>query len=320
MKNIKPEPRYFDRELSWLAFNERVLAQTYNDSIPLLERLNFIAISAKNLDEFYMVRVAGLKNQQDAGIDIVSNNGKYLGELLQFIHTRSLNLIKNQHSQLKKLIKELRCHNFSIINTNELLPSDKKWLKGYFTTHLLPVLTPLALDPAHPFPFIPNMGLAIALELVGKNNKELKALIPIPNQISRFIQLPDKAQRFILAEDVIISHINDLFPGFRVHSHGCFRVLRDSEIEFHEESEDFVRYFEVALKKRKRGAVIRLTIDEKMPQQLRKFVEENLHIDIADVMTVEGILGLDALEQLITSQRPDLRYPSYHERYPERIP
>lgn len=319
MKNNKPEPRYFDRELSWLAFNERVLAQAYNESIPLLERLNFIAISAKNLDEFYMVRVAGLKNQQDAGIDIANNDGKYLGELLNSIKIRSLNLIKNQHLQLKKLIEDLRKHNFSIINTKELLSSDKKWLKEYFTTHLLPVLTPLALDPAHPFPFIPNMGLAIALELVSKNNKELKALIPIPNQIARFIQLPDNPQRFILAEDVIIDHIQDLFPGFSTHSHGCFHVLRDSEIEFHEESEDFVRYFEAALKKRKRGAVIRLTIDEVMPPDLRKFVEENLHLEIGDVMKVEGILGLEALDQLTMSHRPDLRYPSYNERYPDRI-
>lgn len=319
MQNNKSESPYFDRELSWLAFNERVLAQAYNESIPLLERLNFIAISAKNLDEFYMVRVAGLKNQQDAGIDIVNNNGKYLGELLNAIKVRSLNLIKNQHLQLKKLIRELRKNNFSIINRTELLPSDKKWLKEYFTSHLLPVLTPLALDPAHPFPFIPNMGLAIALELVNKNNKELKALIPIPNQIARFIPLPDNPQRFILAEDVIIAHIKDLFPGFSTHSHGCFHVLRDSEIEFHEESEDFVRYFEAALKKRKRGAVIRLTIDEVMPPHLQKFVEENLNLDIGDVMKVEGILGLEALDQLITSQRPDLRYPSYNERYPDRI-
>lgn len=319
MKSDISEHRYFDRELSWLAFNERVLAQAYNESIPLLERLNFIAISAKNLDEFYMVRVAGLKNQQDAGIDIANYDGKYLGELLNAIKIRSLNLIKNQHLQLKKLMEDLRKHDFSIVNTKELMASDKKWLKDYFTTHLLPILTPLALDPAHPFPFIPNMGLAIALELVSKNKKELKALIPIPNQIARFIQLPDKAQRFILAEDVIISHINDLFPGFSTRSHGCFHVLRDSEIEFHEESEDFVRYFEVALKKRKRGAVIRLTIDEVMPLHLRKFVEENLHLDIGDVMTVEGILGLEALDQLITSQRPDLRFPSYNERYPDRI-
>jgi polyphosphate kinase len=319
MKPEKPESRYFDRELSWLAFNERVLAQAYNESIPLLERLNFIVISAKNLDEFYMVRVAGLKNQLDAGIDLPNNNGKYLGELLKSIHERTLNLILRQHSQLNHLMKELQQNNFSIIKTKELLPSDKKWLKDYFRTHLFPVLTPLALDPAHPFPFIPNMGLAIALELFDKNNKVLKALIPIPSQISRFIQLPDKAQRFILAEEVIIAHIHDLFPGFNIHSYGCFRILRDSEIELHEEAEDFVRYFESALKKRKRGAVIRLTIDEHMPQELRKFVEENLRIDIGDVMSIEGILGLGALEELITSQRPDLRYPSYNERYPERI-
>jgi polyphosphate kinase len=163
------------------------------------------------------------------------------------------------------------------------------------------------------------MGLAIALDLLSKHNKEMKALIPIPQQIPRFIQLPGKTHRFILAEEVIIAHIHDLFPGFHIHSHGYFRVLRDSEIEFHEESDDFVRYFEVALKKRKRGTVIRLALNKDMPQKLRHFVEESLSLDIGDVMIVDGILGLDALEQLLTSQRPDLRYPPYNERYPERI-
>lgn len=319
VKQKKDEPRYFDRELSWLAFNERVLAQAYDSSIPLLERLNFIAISAKNLDEFYMVRVAGLKNQQDAGIDILKNTGNSLTDLLDVIKSRSLDLIKSQQVQLKKIIKELRSQDFSIVHSKDLSPSDKKWLEDYFAIHLLPVLTPLALDPAHPFPFIPNMGLAIALELEGKKGVELKALIPVPYQIARFIQLPGPSQRFILVEDVIIAHIHDLFPGFHVHASGYFRVLRDSEIEMHEESEDFVRYFEAALKKRKRGAVILLTLDENMPPRLRKFVEENLSMDIGDVMTVEGILGLDDLEELMTPQRPDLRYPVYSERYPERI-
>ncbi len=319
MEQVESEPRYFNRELSWLAFNERVLALARNESIPLLERLNFIAISAKNLDEFYMVRVAGLKNQEDAGINIVDTNGQNLNELLDAIHTRSLKLIQAQQALLKKLRAELNHHHFSIVVSQDLSKSDEKWLKNYFIHTLLPVLTPLALDPAHPFPFIPNMGLAIALELFGKLDKEMKALIPIPTQIARFIQLPGETQRFILAEDVILSYIRDLFPGFQVHSYGCFRVLRDSEIEFHEESEDFVRYFEVALKKRKRGAVIHLEIDENMPPKLRKFVEENLNLEIGNVMTISGILGLDALEHLVTAHRPDLRYPLYNERYPERI-
>jgi len=316
---MKKKPLYFDRELSWLAFNERVLAQAYNEEIPLLERLNFIAISAKNLDEFYMVRVAGLKNQLDAGMEALDHDEQRLDELLEAIYERSFKLIQKQQLQLKKLIKELKKEKFSIIKPQELSKSDEKWLKTYFDHNLLPVLTPLALDPAHPFPFIPNMGLAIALELMGKHDKEMKALIPIPTQIPRFVQVPSKEQRYILAEDVIIFYINDLFPGFRIQSSGCFRVLRDSEIEFHEESEDFVRYFEVALKKRKRGAVILLTIDNAMPHPLRTFVEENLRLEIGDVMSVEGILGLDSLEQLMSSNRPDLRYPPYNERYPERI-
>jgi len=317
---LKTEPIYFDRELSWLAFNERVLAQTYNEACPLLERLNFISISAKNLDEFYMVRVAGLKNQLDAGIEVVLNrDGQNLKELLTNIHARTLLLIQNQQTQLKALRKELRAHNLSIVEPSELSRKDIKWLKDYFEHNLLPILTPLAVDPAHPFPFIPNMGLSIALELVDNQGKEMKALIPIPNQIQRFIALPGKNSRYILAENVIMTHIQDLFPRFHMKAYGCFRVLRDSEIEINEESEDFVRLFEVALKKRKRGAVILLTIDQNMPTELRQFVENNLNLDIGDVMTVEGILGLDALQQLLTSQRPDLRYASYNERFPERI-
>ena len=319
MKQVEPEFLYFDRELSWLAFNERVLAQSYIESVPFLERLNFVAISAKNLDEFYMVRVAGLKNQLVAGIDVVGNNELPLQDLLASIRDRSLKLMQNQQVQLKKLTKELKGHNFLIVNSKDISKSDEKWLKSYFIRNLLPVLTPLSVDPAHPFPFIPNMGLAIALELLSKHDKEMKALIPIPSQIPRFIQLPGKTQRFILAEDVIISHINSLFPSFRVHSHGCFRVLRDSEIEFHDESEDFVQYFEVALKQRKRGAVIRLEIDGNMPLKLRKFVEDNLNLELGDVMIVDGILGLHDLEEVVGSPCPELRFTPYNERYPERI-
>lgn len=319
MKNKCLKPQYFNREISWLSFNERVLAQAYNKSTPLLERLNFISISAKNLDEFYMVRVAGLKNQQDAGMEFTQTNGHDLTELLNAIYIQASKLIQNQQLLLKKLKKELREKNFSLIDSTELTKNDEKWLKDYFIHNLLPVLTPLAIDPAHPFPFIPNLSLAIALDLIGKHGKELKALIPIPSQISRFIQLPGKGQRFILAEDVILSHIHELFHGFQIQSHGCFRVLRDSEIEIHEESDDFVHYFEVALKKRKRGAVILLEIDQNMPSKLRKFVEDQLNLEIGNVMVVDGILGLGALEQLVATHRADLRFSPYNERYPERI-
>lgn len=319
MKHKDFQPLYFDRELSWLSFNERVLAQAQNSETPLLERLNFIAISAKNLDEFYMVRVAGLKNQQSAGINVVEGDGGTLNDLLQSIGDLSYKLIQRQHALLAAITKELWEKDFFIIGTDQLSKADKKWLREYFAHMLLPVLTPLALDPAHPFPFIPNMGFAIALELVDKHHKPMNALIPIPSQISRFIQLPGKAQRFILAEDVIVLHIHDLFPGHTIRSYGCFRLLRDSEIEFHEDSEDFVRYFEVALKKRKRGAVIHLAIEERTPQKLREFVEENLNLEIGNVMIIQGMLGLEGLEELVSTKRPDLLFPPYQERYPERI-
>lgn len=315
---MKDDLHYVDRELSWLSFNERVLANSYNVHIPLLERLNFIAISASNLDEFYMVRVAGLKNQLDAGLETSETNQR-LDLLLQAIEERSRKLIREQQHQLKRLSKELKKQHFAIIKSDELSKSEIKWLKTYFSRNILPILTPLAIDPAHPFPFIPNMGLAIALELTGKGDKAMRALIPIPPQIQRFIQIPHKGKRFILVEDAILSNIKDLFPGFRIQAKGCFRVLRDSEIECHEEAEDFVRFFEVALKKRKRGTVIQLAIDETMPSPLRKFVEENLSIDIGDVTRVEGMLGLNSLQQLARFHQPKLRYPPYNERYPERV-
>ncbi len=305
---------YFDRELSWLAFNERVFANAYNEDIPLLERLNFIAISASNLDEFYMVRVAGLKNQQDAEDGTTEND-----ELLQAIYERSLQLIQAQQKQFKKISTALAKQHFCIVEPESLSKLDHKWLKTYFFQDIFPILTPLAIDPAHPFPFIPNMGLAIALELTGKHDQKMRALIPIPPQIQRFVQLPHKDSRFMLVEDVIIKHISELFPGFRIGAKGCFRILRDSEIEFHEEAEDFVRYFEVALKKRKRGSIAQLMIEDAMPPSLRKFVEESLPIGTGDVIKVNGMLGLDSLKQLARAHAPKLRYPPYHERYPERI-
>jgi polyphosphate kinase len=313
------EDIYFNRELSWLTFNERVLAQSCVESFPLLERLNFIAISARTLDEFYMFLETDLKSQQSTRIKVIEQNELKLAEVLTTIHECSHKLMESQQTQLKTLKKELHAQDFSIVDPEELSQSDKKWLENYFTHNLLPVLTPLVLGPSHPFPFIPNMGFAIALELQNNQVKEIKALIPLPPQITRFIQLPGEHQRFILAEDVIISYIHVLFPEFHYSSHGCFRVLRNCELEFPGESKDFIQCFEAALIQREKGAVIRLDIDENMPPKLSHFVKESLDLERGDVMMMNGILGLSALEELRFTERPDLRFPPYIQCFPECI-
>ncbi len=311
---------YINRELSWLAFNERVLAQSQRNTTPLLERLRFIAISGKNLDEFYMVRVAGLCNQMAAGIRQSSDNYEDLSSLLEEIHERSSRLMHTQQTQLRQLEEELAKERIEIIrDPDSLSRNDKKWLKSYFHNNIFPILTPLAIDPAHPFPFIPNLALAIAVELIGKKSKTLKALIPVPTQIRRFHRLPGKTYRYMTTEAIILMFMEELFPNFTIESQGCIRVLRDSEIEMHDESEDFVRYFENSLKKRKRGAVILLMVEKTMPRQLLDFVKGGLELEIGEVIAIEGILGLADIDQVLNSSHQDLKYPVYTERHPERI-
>nr|MBP9692043.1 polyphosphate kinase 1 [Alphaproteobacteria bacterium] len=312
------EATYFNREFSWLAFNERVLAQSYVGSYPLLERLNFIAISAKTLDEFYMFLETDLKSQQSVEGKGSEHRDLNLTELLAVIHERSHKLMENQRIQLEMLKKELSAQNFSIVDKNELSGPDYPWLENYFTHNLLPILMPIVLGPAHPFPFIPNLGFAIALELQNKQSKEIKGLIVIPPQIARFIQLPGEDQRFILVEDIIILYIHALFPDFQYSSHGCFDVIRNMDIEFSEESKNFIQCFETALTQRERGAVIRLDIDCNMSHKLKHFIIENLNLERGDVMLIDGILGLSALAEL-KSTRPDLCFPPYIQRFPEYV-
>lgn len=318
-KSYKKE-MYINRELSWLAFNERVLAQSQYNTTPLLERLRFIAISGKNLDEFYMVRVAGLCNQMAAGMGQSVGTHEDLSTLLDEIHKRSSNLMYAQQTQLRHLEEELIKEHIEIIRDPvNLSRNDRKWLKSYFHNNIFPILTPLAIDPAHPFPFIPNLALAIAVKLIGKKNKVLKALIPVPTQIRRFHRLPGKTFRYMSTEAIILMFMDELFPNFSIESQGCIRVLRDSEIEMHDESEDFVRYFENSLKKRKRGDVILLMVEKTLPHHLLEFVKSGLDLEIGEVIAIEGILGLADIDQIINSSRQDLQYPAYTERYPERI-
>jgi polyphosphate kinase len=312
--------RFVNRELSWLAFNERVLEEADNHAHPLLERLRFLSISASNLDEFYMVRVAGLKGQVAAGVKSPSQDGMTPSQQLDAIYERASMLTDEQQRIWRKLRGELRASNVAVIEPDELNASESRWLDTHFMTEIFPVLTPLAVDPAHPFPFIPNFGLALALQLVRPaDNRTLVGLLPLPAQINRFIGLPGGQGRFILLEKLVTMYLDKLFPGFEMRSAGAFRVIRDSDIEILEEAEDLVRVFETALKRRRRGNVIQLTMEASMPADLQAFVTSHIGVDSSDIFIFDGILGLDRTLELIVEDRADLLFKPFDIRFPERI-
>ncbi|MDA0787625.1 MAG: polyphosphate kinase 1, partial [Proteobacteria bacterium] len=312
--------RFINRELSWLAFNERVLEEAENRNHPLLERLRFLSISASNLDEFYMVRVAGLKGQVEAGITTASQEGLTPSEQLAAINARAGALMAAQQKTWLGLVDALRAQNIAVVEPDELTTDEAAWLEDRFMTTIFPVLTPLAVDPAHPFPFIPNFGLAEALELYRpSDNRLMIGLLPLPGQIERFIRLPGSNQRFILLEKCVAMFLDRVFPGFELRGMGTFRVIRDSDIEVLEEAEDLVRLFESALKRRRRGTVIRLTVDAEMPPDLRRFVTEEIGVDEEDVFVLDGMPGLDRTKELIVDDRHDLLFDPFNARFPERI-
>ncbi|MBO6781980.1 MAG: RNA degradosome polyphosphate kinase [Alphaproteobacteria bacterium] len=312
--------RFINRELSWLAFNERVLEEAENRNHPLLERLRFLSISASNLDEFYMVRVAGLKGQVAAGVKTPSQEGMSPGEQLAAINERAGRLMDEQQRIWRVLVDELRENDIAVVEPEDLTAGERDWLEERFMSAMFPVLTPLAVDPAHPFPFIPNLGLALALELYRPSDgRDMIGLLPLPGQIERFIRLPGDTPRFLLFERCVALFLDRLFPGFEVRGLGTFRVIRDSDIEILEEAEDLVRLFESALKRRRRGSVIRLTFDSQMPDSLRDFVIEESDIDERDVFVLAGLPGLDRTKELIIDERRDLLFQSFNIRFPERI-
>jgi polyphosphate kinase len=312
--------RYINRELSWLAFNERVIEECGNRAHPLLERLRFLSISASNLDEFYMVRVAGLKGQVEAGVTQPSADGLSPAQQLVALHRRARQLMITQQDVWHGLVGELRAAGISVVAGNELTPDERVWLAARFDAQIFPVLTPLAIDPAHPFPFIANKGLALVMQLAAKKSgRTLQALIPVPHQVDRFVRLPGDTIRFIPVEDVIFMHLDRLFPGYEIRTSGRFRLLRDSEMEVDEEAEDLVRVFESALKRRRRGVVIRLAVDGGMPDELQQFVLDELQVSPEDCFRLDGMLGMADLKQIIVSDRPDLLFPPYNPRFPERI-
>ncbi|TXH36213.1 MAG: RNA degradosome polyphosphate kinase [Rhodospirillaceae bacterium] len=321
--DITSPHRFINRELSWLAFNERVLEEAGNKAHPLLERLRFLSISANNLDEFYMVRVAGLLGQVRAGIAITSSDALTPAQQLAAIKRRSGELMHNQQTSWHQLRQELRENGIAVIDLAELTASEREWLDSYFLDQIFPVLTPMAVDPAHPFPFIPNQGFSMALELrQAIDGKILRALLPMPNQLPRFIRLPGGNShnvRFVTLEGLVSLYLDHLFPGFDVISKGFFRLVRDSEIEILEEAEDLVRHYESALKRRRRGTVIRLKVNAEMPDDLLSFVVNELDVSREDIFVLDGLLGLASVSKLIIDDRPDLKFQPFNPRFPERI-
>ena len=314
--------RFFNRELSWLAFNWRVLEESENPRVPLLERLRFLSISATNLDEFYTVRVAGLRELAHAGNTTPAADGRSPAEQLVLINENARNLLNRQQDVWSELKNELSEAGIKILSQDDLTTEDRKFCESTFLTQVFPILSPLAIDPAHPFPFIPNAGYSLALQLQRKTDKRpLRALLPIPQQIDRFVKMPseDGTHRFLPLEDLLLLHLDSLFPGYKVSGNCAFRVLRDSDLEVEDEAEDLVREFEVALKRRRRGEVVRLTISPDAPKALRSVITEELEVSEEEIIELGGMIDLSDLSELVLDDRPDLLWPSFTPRVPERV-
>ncbi|WP_371411987.1 MULTISPECIES: RNA degradosome polyphosphate kinase [Neorhizobium] len=314
--------RFINREFSWLQFNRRVLEETLNTAHPLLERVRFLSISAANLDEFFMVRVAGLEGQVRQGIVIRSPDGKTPAEQLDNILQEIDNLQMEQQASLAVLQQYLAKEDILIVRPAALSAEDRNWLANSFDDELFPVLTPLSIDPAHPFPFIPNLGFSMGLQLHSKHGKEpMTGLLRLPTTLDRFIRLPDlnNAIRYITLEDVVGMFTDRLFPGYEVKGAGTFRIIRDSDIEVEEEAEDLVRFFETALKRRRRGKVIRIETDSEMPASLRQFVVQELGVPENRVAVLPGLLALNTMSEITKAPRDDLRFETHNARFPERV-
>ncbi len=320
MATVPSSARYFNRELSWLAFNRRVLEESQNRAHPLLERLRFLSISGNNLDEFFMVRVAGLKGQQLQDIDERSVDGLTVGQQLIAISADADELMGEQQAIWEGLREELDVAGIVVLDHNEVEDERADWLEKHFRAQIFPVLTPQALDPAHPFPFIPNQGLNIIFDLKRVSDGEpIRELVMIPTSMPRFVRLPGEIAQFIALESILRRFNGILFPGYDVEAAGAFRIIRDSDLEIEEEAEDLVRYFRTAIKRRRRGRVIRLELEPGIALELETVIKDELGGGRAIITETGGFLGIGALEELVEEERPDLKFPPYAPRFPERI-
>jgi polyphosphate kinase len=313
--------RFYNRELSWLGFNWRVLEEAENLRVPLLERLRFLSISATNLDEFYTVRVAGLRELVRNGHQTPSVDGLSPGEQLALIDMDARRLLARQQEVLEGLRAEMDAEKITILSRSDLTKADRTYLRDVFLNKVFPVLSPLAIDPAHPFPFLPNEGFALALELERDADKRpLRALLPVPHQIDRFVALPgDAGHRFLPLEEVLLENLASLFPGYTFKGSCAFRLLRDSDLEVEDEAEDLVREFEVALKRRRRGEVVRMKISAGAPTTLKSLIMRELHVTEGEVVEVDGVIGIGDLSEMVLDERPDLLWKPFSPRVPERV-
>ncbi len=321
---LTDKSRYINRELSWLGFNMRVLEEARNLHHPLLERLRFLSISGNNLDEFYMVRVAGLAGQMRMGVLELSDDGLTPSEQLEKVRRFAQDLMAEQDRLWLQLRAEMAENGIKLVEEPELSAAERHWMDSRFLEQILPVVTPIAIDPAHPFPFIPNRGFIICLDLKRKRDGgQMNALLPIPQQLVRFIRLPAgepaSGVRFIALETMLTAFIPRLFPGYEVLGKGLVRIIRDSDLEIEEEAEDLVRVFETALKRRRRGSVIRMEVDAGCPAGLKAFIADQLDVPEDVIVTCGGLVGYSDTKQLILDERRDLQFKPYIARFPERI-
>lgn len=318
--DLRSPARFINRELSWLAFNERVLEEASNPRHPLLERVRFLSISANNLNEFFMVRVAGLKGQRRVGIETPSADGLTPAQQLERVLDRAARLMADQQRCWTTLNDELRREGIVVLDFADFNDADLAWAHEFFESHIFPVLTPIAIDPLHPFPFIPNLGYSMVLRLHRPTDGgQLMGLVPLPLHVPRFIRVAGPGARFMLREQIIHVHLNQLFPGFDVTAVGYFRVLRDSDIDIEEEAEDLVHTFQTALNRRRHGSVIRITIDADMPLELRNFVVQKLDAKSDDPLEIDGLIGLADTAELVLPERPELQFPTFTPRVPKAI-
>ena len=322
----KSPERFFNRELSWLAFNARVLEEAFNEKHPIMERLRFLSISGSNLDEFFTVRVAGLRGQMREGITVLSQEGLTPEKQLRLIDQEAKKLLAEQQRCWRSLLPLMEDAGVSLVSADELNKREMSWLEAEFVKNIFPVLTPLTLDPAHPFPFIPNLGFVLCFDLKHRDGREMTTLLPVPIKIGRFIRLPESEKaganapaRYIALEQVLPTFLKHLFPQHKMVNCGAFRILRDSDVELEEEAEDLVCVFETMLKRRRRGDVIRIKVDATTPVHMRELFCERLNVPAKSLIVIDGVLGVAQVSGMIPKDRPGLQFEAYEPRFPERI-